>query len=192
MLTGLISELDAINKIIAISGDSPVQTLEDDYIQAKLARQILTRASRDLQSRGWWFNEEQNVPLVPDINGYITLAPNIISFSAIDDDGAYVQRGTRIYNRTKRSYVFSASIEADLIVGLDWNELPQSARAHIVDIACEIYNNDFFGAEDIKKTLKESFYASWLVLKDADTDSRDINLLRKTRIYNIAFKNRRG
>jgi hypothetical protein len=192
MLTGLISELDAVNKIIAISGDSPVQTLEDEYIQAKLARQILTRASRDIQAMGWWFNEEQEVPLTPDLNGYVTLATNIIACAINDDDGSIIQRGRRMYNRTDRTYSFTETLSADIITGLEWDELPQTARAHIVAQACIIYNNDFFGAQEIKAVLDTDLQTTYLVLKRADIDSRDINLLRSSRVYNIAFKNRRS
>lgn len=191
MLQGLISELDAVNKIIAISGDSPVQTLDDEYIQAKLARQILTRASRDIQAMGWWFNEDESVVLTPDVNGYITLAPNVISCLSNNDSGEIIQRGNRMYDRANRSYTFTAAISADVVIALEWSELPQTARAHIVAAACEVYNNDFFGAQDIKKTLEDDKSTTFVFLKKADVESRDTNLLKTSRIYNIAFKNRR-
>lgn len=191
MLNGLISELDAVNKILAIAGDSPVQTLEDEYIQAKLARQILTRASRDIQTNGWWFNEEESVSLIPDLGGFITLGVNVISAKINDDSGEIIQRGNRIYDRANRTYVFTASISADLVIALEWNELPQTARSHITDMACIIYNNDFFGAQEIKNTLESNSQMSYITLKKEDMESRDINLLRTSRVNNIAFKNRR-
>lgn len=191
MLNGLISELDAVNKILAVAGDSPVQTLEDSYIQAKLARQVLIRASRDVQSLGWWFNEEESVSLIPDVNGFITVANNVISFKAIEDSGGYIQRGTRLYNRTDRTYLFTTNVAADIIYSLEWNELPQSARAYITDVACTIYNNNFFGAQEVKQILSNNEQTSYINLKKEDTESRDINLLQSSRVRNIAFKNRR-
>jgi len=192
MQNGLMSELDAVNKILAVAGDSPVQTLEDEYVQAKLARQILVRASRKIQSMGWWFNEEEEVNLIPDIDGYLTLATNVISVTALDDIGGIVQRGNRIYNRAERTYVFQQPVKVDLVLALEWNELPQSAREYITDVACTQYNNDFFGAQELKSSLKANEDASYLILKAGDLESRDVNMLRNSRAYNIAFRNRRG
>lgn len=187
-----MSELDAVNKILAVAGDSPVQTLEDEYVQAKLARQILVRASRKVQSMGWWFNEEENINLPPDINGYITLAVNVITCVANKDVGSVIQRGNRLYDRQERTYVFSQPVNADIILALEWNELPQSAREYISDVACTQYNNDFFGAQEIKATLDKNENASYLILKQGDLESRDVNMLRNSRSHNIAFRNRRG
>ena len=191
MQNGLMSELDAVNKILAVAGDSPVQTLEDEYVQAKLARQILTRASRKVQSRGWWFNEDESVNLVPDIDGNITLATNVIAAIANDDVGSIIQRGNRLYNRTERTYTFTKPVSADIVIALEWTELPQSAREHITDVACAQYNMDFFGAQELRSGLKENESMSYLILKQADLESRDTNMLRNARSYNIAFRNRR-
>jgi glycerol-3-phosphate cytidylyltransferase-like family protein len=192
MLTGLMSELEAVNKILAVAGDSPVQTLEDDYIQAILARQILTRASRKVQSLGWWFNEDEGVILIPSITGMLTLATNVISAIAKDDAGTIIQRGNRLYDRQERTYVFTENVKCDLVLALEWTELPQAAREYISDVACTQYNNDFFGAQEIKQNLQKNEGATYLIMKQEDTDARDISMLNNTRAHNIAFRNRRG
>ena len=191
-LMGLMSELEAVNKILAVAGDSPVQTLEDDYIQAILARQILSRASRKVQSLGWWFNEDEEVVLVPDIGGAITLGTNVISAVANNDAGTVIQRGNKLYDRQERSYAFSQSVSVDLVIALEWTELPQAAREYISDVACSQYNNDYFGAQEVKARLEKNEDTSYLVLKQEDTDARDISMLSNTRSHNIAFRNRRG
>jgi hypothetical protein len=192
MQTELMSELDAVNKILAATGDSPVATLDDSYIQSKLAQQELLRASRDIQLKGWWFNEEENVSLNPDTNGFITLAPNVLKVSAVGDGAAIIQRGNKIYNRASRTYVFTDSVLADIIIGLTWDELPQVARTYITDMAALKFNNSFYGAEDTKRILEANLALSEVDMRHADTDARDINLLIQTRVRNIAFKNRRG
>jgi hypothetical protein len=192
MQTELMSELDAVNKILAATGDSPVATLDDSYIQSKLAQQELQRASRDVQIKGWWFNEEENVSLNPDVNGFITLAPNVLKVSAVGDGATIIQRGNKLYDRGNRTYVFTEAVTADIIIGLTWNELPQAARAYITDMAAVKFNNSFYGAEDTKRILEANLAMSELDLRHADTDARDINLLTQTRVRNIAFKNRRG
>lgn len=192
MQTGLMSELEAVNKILAVAGDSPVQTLEDEYVQSKLARQILIRASRKVQSTGWWFNEEEDRTLIPDLSGFITLGTNVISCKALDDAGTVIQRGTRLYDRQERTYVFTQPVKADVVLALEWEELPQTAREYITDVACTQYNNDFFGAQEIKSHLDKNETTSFIELKKADVESRDVNMLRNSRSHSIAFRNRRG
>ena len=186
-----MSELEAVNKILAVAGDSPVQTLDDDYIQSDLAQQVLTRASRKVQSAGWWFNEEEDYNLIPDISGFITLGVNMISVVANDDAGTVVQRGAKLYDRLNRTYVFTEQVNVDTILMLEWDELPQAARQYIVDVACNQYNDDFFGSQDIKANLNRNEQASYLILKQEDTDSRDVNMLQNTRSASIAFRHRR-
>lgn len=192
MANGLMSELEAVNKILAVAGDSPVQTLDDDYIQADLARQVLTRASRKVQSAGWWFNEEEDYNLIPDVSGFITLGVNVISIVANNDAGTVVQRGQKLYDRQERTYVFTQSVNVDTILMLEWIELPQAAREYITDVACSQYNDDFFGSQDIKSNLLRNEQTTYLILKQEDTDSRDVNMLSNSRSASIAFKNRRG
>jgi hypothetical protein len=191
-LAGLMSELEAVNKILAVAGDSPVQTLEDDYIQSLLARQILTRASRKVQSLGWYFNEDEAVQLVPDVDGHISLGTNVISAVANNMAGTVIQRGSRMYDRQERTYVFTGPISADIVIALEWTELPQAAREYISDVACTQYNNDYFGAQEIKAQLSKNEDATYVILKQEDTESRAISMLRNTRAHNIAFRNRRG
>ena len=74
---------------------------------------------------------------------------------------------------------------------LEWSELPQVARAVIVDKACIQYNNDFFGAQDVKQRLERNEAESMLRLTEEDTQARDVNILRNHRSVNIAFRNRR-
>jgi len=191
MQTGFLSFLDAVNKVLAVTGDSPVSTLDDSYIQSRIAQQMLERAARDVLAKGWWFNEEENVTIQPDVNGLITLSPNVIKVSVIGDNGGVIQRGQRLYDRANRTYVFESAVKADMIINLEWDELPQVARAYITDLACVRFNNNFYGAEDVKRVLEAELENSRIKVHQADVESRDVNLLQGTRVNNIAFNNRR-
>lgn len=190
-MQGLMTELEAVNKILAVAGDSPVQTLDDDYVQAKLARQILTRASRKVQAKGWWFNEEEGVQLLPDVNGLIVLGYNVTKVMVLNDRGSVIQRGNKLYNRETRSFTFKGPVTVDLVLALNWDELPQSAREHIVDVACNQYNNDYYGDDTIKEKLAANESLSLLLLRTDDTEARDVNMLNNSTAAKIAFRHRR-
>ena len=192
MSSGLMSELDAVNKILAATGDSPVATLDDSYSQSKIALQELRRATRNIQLQGWWFNEEQGVELQPNTAGFITLGTNVLQAFSKEGDGYIIQRGNSLYNRDKRTYKFDKPVSVDMILGLEWDELPEQARIYISDLAAVRFNNGFFGAQDVKQVLERNLQLSQVEMESADTEARDTNLLRNTRAHNIAFRHRRG
>ena len=62
-----MKELDAVNTMLLVAGESPVDTLDGEVlnVDAIQARQALSATSRDVQVEGWHFNTEYNVRLLP-------------------------------------------------------------------------------------------------------------------------------
>ena len=78
--TAAITKLDAVNRMLASIGQSPVNTLTGtlpkDVNKAVLA---LDNALRDVLTRGWSFNSDTEFPLSPDSNGRIDVPVNAAS-----------------------------------------------------------------------------------------------------------------
>lgn len=192
-MQGLMSELEAVNQMLAVSGDAPVQTLEDDYLQANLCRELLRRTSRKIQSKGWWFNEEENVTLSPNGFNKIVIPYNYAKATPKNVAGTVVQRGNELYDKENRTTVFELPVTVDAVIILDWDSLPQIAREYITDAACIQYNRERYGAQDIKNDLLMNLQSSLTEMNRTDLESREVNLINSSvRISNIAFKNRRG
>ena len=193
MSLGLITELDGVNRILASSGDSPVLTLEGSYLQANLAQEELSKASQALQGDGWYFNEEEDVELTPDINDkQITLPSNCIEAIAKHyNGGKVIQRGNKLYNRTDRTYEFTENVTADLLYVLEWDLLPQVAREVAILQAAMSFISNFVGDGDLLKVVAGKLTNATEKLENADAQSRNINMLENTTGYNIAFNNRR-
>ncbi len=192
-MNGQMTELEAVNEVLAAVGDQPVQTLAaGTYIEAVRIQQILRNTSRRIQSKGWWFNEIENKTLQPDSGGFIYLGNNVIEVSVLDDhDGSIIQRGNRMYDRKNDTYIFSNPIKVDLRLNLEWNELPQIARSYFTILTTIEYNSGFVGRTDIVQKLNEDLFERRTAMHTSETDNRDINLLKNTRSFNVAFKNRR-
>ena len=61
------NKLDAVNEILSAVGSSPVNSLEDELnVDVLNAVRILDSVSKEIQSRGWDFNIEGSVALLPD------------------------------------------------------------------------------------------------------------------------------
>lgn len=192
-MNGQMTELEAVNEVLAAVGDQPVQTLAaGTYIEAVRIQQILRNTSRRIQSKGWWFNEIENKTLQPDSGGFIYLGNNVIEVSVLDDhDGSIVQRGNSLYDRKNDTYVFTKPIKVDLRLNLEWNELPQIARSYFTILTTIAYNSGFVGRTDIVQDLRDELDERQKAMYTSETDNRDINLLKNTRSFNVAFKNRR-
>ena len=57
MAVARTSELEAINTMLGVIGESPINDLSAvNQTDVILAKDILTEVSREVQSQGWYFN----------------------------------------------------------------------------------------------------------------------------------------
>ncbi len=184
-MTTALTQLEAVNTMLAVIGEAPVNTLEGastaDVIQAKA---ILNEISREVQSMGWHFNTERDYALVPDTNQEIILASNMVRVDA-DQYPEYdvVQRGTKLYDRLNHTFEFKNSIKAEVVFLLGYEEIPQTARQYIMIRAARIFQDRMvssdilhgFTAEDEQKALTD--------LKEAEGDTADHNIFNHYDAY---------
>jgi hypothetical protein len=174
----LLTELEAVNVMLSVIGEAPVNTLEGaatvDVIQAKA---ILSQVSREVQSVGWHFNTEREYPLLPDVNGEIILASNMVLVDAdTEPDVDVAQRGNKLYDRKNHTFQFKKTLKAEVIYLLGFEDLPQVARQFIVIRAARIFQDRMvgsdtlhgFSAEDEKKALAD--------LKELEGDTGDYSI----------------
>ncbi len=112
----LITELSAVNAMLAVIGEAPLSTLDGNALHADAvgARQALHNTSRSVQAEGWYFNTEQNYPFTPDRDGFITLPPNVVSvdIEPLNARGNVdvIVRGDRLYDLENHTFAFDLYI----------------------------------------------------------------------------------
>ena len=186
----MLSELEAINQILSVTGDAPVSNVNSTYEQAVVARRILLEISRQKQSRGYWFNEVDEYLIVKDSDGHINLPSDVIRVDVPRDNGHFVQRGFRIFNKRLNTYVFTIDLYVNIVSELTWALLPQSFRQFVVAEASLRYNAEYFGSPELDQRIQQDVFNKKMDLDKEDIDNRDLNMLKSTRASNIAFKNR--
>lgn len=136
----LSTELKAVNILLGGMGETPIESL--DAVQSSLASKAinaLDETSLTLQTKGWYWNTEEEYPLSPDPSGYLNLPINTIAVSRAYTVGGdqLIQRGQRLYNRKKRTFVFpqGETVKVDITLKLDWDDLPEFAKQPIFYIA---------------------------------------------------------
>lgn len=180
MSINLTSELDAINSMLAVIGEAPVNRVEDTgLIDAVIARQILNETLRHVQSRGWSWNRDTSVTLVPTfpLPGEILLPANTLSVDASDPSLRIVQRGTRLWNRDTQSFRFTEALRVDITRLLPFEELPQSARHYIMIRASRIFQDRVVGSEKLSGFNAKDETRAWTDLRSEEAKLAGYNLL---------------
>lgn len=175
------TELEAVNIMLSIIGESPINSLDNEQIvDAVLARKILSEVMREVQSEGWHFNTEINYPLVPSVGGEINLPKNCINFDLdicrfprLD----VVQRGSRLYDRLNHTYSFDQTLYGQMVILLPFDEMPEAARRYCLIRAGRIFQDRTVGSEVLNgfNRLDEARARAILVGSEAEND--DLNIL---------------
>lgn len=131
--------LEAINVLLAAIrvGALTSLVLTDMSEDAAGAKQAIDMVSREVQKQGWEWNTDEAITLTPDINGEIVLGLDILkvtidrSFSGDQP----VQRGRKLYNKTKHTFVWTTNVVVRTVVALEFADLTESMRAYVTAVA---------------------------------------------------------
>ncbi|RVP24566.1 phage tail protein [Sinorhizobium meliloti] len=174
-----LTELDAVNEILGTIAESPVNSLDEEVvIDGSLAMKILKTTSAEVQTRGWWFNRLEGLELTPDVRKEIQLPPNVLKLAASGQTPSkVVQRGLLLYDLTNKTSQFEAPVTVDLIQGLEFEELPSSARVYITVRAARKYQDRYFGEDSTHSYSKQDELEALVSLKNEDLEFDDPNML---------------
>lgn len=174
------TEIEAINEMLNAIGEGAVSSIDTGNSDVVQASELLRRHSRRLQSNGWWFNTNYSLRLSPDTNGYINLPSNCLKVDATDDDRyePIVMRGERLFNLKTNSYVFDKALSVDMVVGLEWEELPQIVRDYIVASAGLEFVDTEIGSEVRHAFTEKRRNEAFIVMRSTETENGDYNMMR--------------
>lgn len=175
------SELEVINLMLSVIGESPVNTAEDTgIVDAVIAKKILTQALRDVQVIGWHWNTEIEYPITPSFpEGFIYLPGNTLKVdtAGVDEGLDLVQRGNRLYDRKNHTYEIKQTVRVDLVLLLPFEELPEVARQYIAIRAARQFQERTVGSETLWSFNSRDELQALANLKSAEADTLDLNVL---------------
>lgn len=147
------TKLQAINTMLSVVGEPPVNSLTAQRADSFIAQSILDEVSREVLTYGWQFNTEDNVTLSPDSStGFIYISDSVVRVdmdSRYDDTYDIVIRGNRIYNRKTNSFVFTEDLVAQRVILMDFDDLPEVAKRYITIRAARIFQDRVVGAQTL-------------------------------------------
>lgn len=180
MSTTATTRLEAVNIMLSVLGESPVNTLAGNAsATVAMAQTILDETDKEVQSEGWHFNTEKDVELVADRDGFIFVPANIIRldiptglFPAQD----ITVRSGKVYDKVKHTFVFLAPIKFEVVYLFDFEELPESIRAYILSRAARKLQDRVLGAQE---------HHSYNMRDEAQARARAMNFESDTADYTV-------
>jgi len=145
------TELEAVNTILLAVGESPVNSLDTLGNQsAAIARDTLHAVSREIQTLGWWFNQQEGYTFTLNAQGKVNAPATILKLFPARGGVPLVLRGKRVLNPVTGADRFDAPPSADYIVWfLPFEELPESARRYIAVRAARLFQTSVLGSDQL-------------------------------------------
>lgn len=170
------SELEAVNEILSSIGSSPVDTLDESLdVDVINAKRLLEATSREIQSRGWYFNTEDSVTLQPDTDSNRVPCPeNYLVFYS--DGYQLVRQSGYFFDISSRTDEFPNGLTVTLIRYLQFDELPEVFRKYITVRTARLFQMRFLGAQEIDVSLQ---------FAESEAYSAIIDFELKTGNYNV-------
>ena len=178
----LTSELEAVNKVLRMMGEAPVNSLAGQFGLAKQAHDTLKETSRQIQSEGWSFNTDYERDLVRTVGTDEIELSSDISRVRIDPyeypDYEVVQRGLKLYDRRNNTSIFSEDLKADVTYILSWTDLPEHARQYIMIKAGRQLQDQILGSADLTQINLTIEAEAKALFMEEENNAGDHNMIR--------------
>lgn len=180
----LTTELSAVNVLLAVIGEQPVQGLDAvESADAEAARNTLQEKSRMVQARGWHWNREYTYPLSPNQDKEVLLPANCgrvvrAYWDAYGDTPCRVsERGRKLYNSEKRTYEWESDVYVDMILQLEWEEMPEYARQAILYHAAKQFQVRELTSSTVGRATDEDLAIAMATLEQAEDEAEPANAI---------------
>jgi hypothetical protein len=170
-----------------------VARFDDPNLNAAVALEVIESVSREIQSTGWWFNEEGSWFLTPDSNGEVRVPNNALDITAWNGsrDKSLTIRGTTIYNTITHSTDLRDIVNADgkielrMIFELPFEHLPPIAQVAISDKAVRKFAQDIDGDVNKWRFNTEDEKRSMALLYSAESANTKRNAMQNPVVQNF-------
>ena len=178
----LTTELEAVNRVLRMMGEAPVNSLEGQFGLARQAHDSLKETSRTVQAEGWSFNTDYERTLTRTAGTNEIELSSDISRVKIDPyeypDNEVVQRGLKLYDRRKNTSVFEEDLTADVTYILSWTDLPEHARQYIMVKAGRQLQDQILGSADLTQINLTMEAEAKALFMEEEKNAGDHNMIR--------------
>jgi hypothetical protein len=183
--------LEAVNQCLFAIGEAPVNSVENSgLVDAVTALRTVANVNREVQASGWHWNTEKNFKLVPDNDGNLSLAANVMKVDTVGSDESLdlVQRGQRLYDRDNHTYTFTKSVTVEMVMLLDFEEIPEAARNYITLRAARRFQQNTVGSTELAGFQQVDEARALVNLQNAEAETQDFALLNSPGVREVLWR----
>jgi hypothetical protein len=153
------TELEAVNEMLKAIGETPINSLDTiGFTDAAIAYSTLQSKTREVQTRGWYFNRDTDFYFTPAADGRVVLPSNVLSVRpSRSEERRIVPRGGALRNATDGTDIFDT--DNGPVVEVVWmfafETLPEAARRYITVKAATKFQADVMGSDVSYKFTKD-------------------------------------
>ena len=186
------TKLQAVNTILSVVGQAPRNSLTGSQTsEDRLALSILDEVIREVCIRGWHFNTEEDVPLVPDNDGFITVPGNWgrvdLDVSRYPTKNVVIKDG-RLYDKDGRTFVWGSTVNATLVYLLDFEELPELARQYTMIRAARKFQERAQGSVQHAQFTARDEAQAYANLRHGEAQDSDRTIFDNWGVARVVFR----
>lgn len=174
----MISELEAVNRMLRVIGQVPVAFIpESGQSDSRIALEVLKEYAVELQQDGYDFNTLSEVSLEPGAGGFIAIPANVLRVIPYNPQNRYTVRSGRLFDLDKRTDVFTAPAVVTLITKVDFESLPYPLQNYVVIRASRVFSNRVVGAPEQNGYNSEDEARARITWLNTVAEDMQLNLL---------------
>ena len=191
-----MSELEAVNLMLMTIGEYKVNDLINlaGRSDAAIAKDILTNTSRAVQSKGWTFNTDFDVILVPDTNDQIELGGSILRIDTTNtvrsSEKDIIERDNKLYDRQNNTYIFADNVTVNTVTYFNFESLPEAARRFIAIRSARVFHDRVVGSGELHRFFQEDEGQAWSELIEYESNVGDYNIFDTYDVYRVVERDR--
>jgi hypothetical protein len=177
------SELSMINDSLLAIGEAPFMegTVVDTIpigTDGETAKRIIRSTMIEVQSRGWYFNTDYDYVLTPDINGFITLPPNVLrtDFGNTSNANRFLTKNNGIYDVANQTFIIEGDVMCDMVWLVDYTNLPPEAYEYISLRSARKFQQKVIGALETDQFTMRDEQDALVNLQRRQLQTQDYNI----------------
>lgn len=173
--------------MLASIGGEPVNSLEDtNDVDVAMAIQALDRESIRIQTEGWDFNTETKTIRGNALDRYYVKWDNTWLAWRTSDNRTIAKRGDKMKDITNDTFVFDKPFDVSVIIGVDFEDLPQQLKDYVSAKAAYTYQAIAMGDQNISQDIAMDLQLAQVGLTDYDLHMSPLNMLQSTGVMQYA------
>ncbi len=185
----LTTPVSAVNALLRSLNEAPINTLDDtESVDAAVAWSSLQEVLNAVQAEGWHWNREYDFTLTPEEDNTVLLPENYLAVMAAywtDNPTTpcqFTERGRKLYDLEAHSYTsFTQPVTVDLILKLDWTEVPEYARRYVTVRAMQQFQGQMQSSQVVYQVQQSEVDSARAVLEQREDEANPMNMITGNR-----------